>query len=79
VFLFAFYPQFLPADGPVLGPTVVLATIQVTFETGLYLGLAAAVGSASAWFSRTRIRRRLHYVSGAVLLALGLRVATAAR
>jgi threonine/homoserine/homoserine lactone efflux protein len=79
VFLFAFYPQFLPADGPVLGPTVVLATIQVTFETGLYLALAAAVGSASAWFSRTRIRRRLHYVSGTVLLALGLRVATAAR
>lgn len=80
IFLIAFYPQFLPSDGPVLGPTIALGLIQVSVETVLYLGLAAAVGSASAWFSRTTIRRRLDYVSGAVLLALGLRVAlTSAR
>lgn len=79
VFMFAFYPQFVPKDGPVLATTAVLATIQVLIETCLYLGLAAAVGSASAWFSRTRIRRRLEYVSGAVLVLLGLRVATVTR
>jgi threonine/homoserine/homoserine lactone efflux protein len=78
-FMFAFYPQFVPQDGPVLATTMVLATIQVTVETALYLGLALAVGRASVWFSRTKIRRRLDYVSGAVLLALGLRVATASR
>lgn len=79
MFLMAFYPQFLPTDAPVLVPTVTLAVIQVSLETVLYLGLAAAVGSASAWFSRTSVRRRLDYVSGAVLLALGLRVALASR
>ena len=79
MFLLAFYPQFLPTQGPVLGPTVVLGLIQVSVETVLYLGLAAAVGRASAWFSRTAIRRRLDYVSGAVLLALGLRVALTSR
>jgi len=79
VFMFAFYPQFIPKDGPVLATTAVLATIQVVIETCLYLGLAAAVGSATAWFSRTKIRRRLEYVSGAVLVLLGLRVATATR
>lgn len=78
-FLLAFYPQFLPADGPVLPATVQLGLIQVSVETVLYLGLAAAVGSASAWFSQTKIRRRLDYASGAVLIALGLRVALTSR
>ena len=79
VFLFAFYPQFVPAEGPVLLTTVTLGAIQVLLETILYLGLAFAVGSASAWFSRTSVRRRLDYVSGAVLIALGARVALASR
>jgi threonine/homoserine/homoserine lactone efflux protein len=79
VFLFAFYPQFVPAEGPVLLATVTLGAIQVSLETILYLGLAFAVGSASAWFSRTSVRRRLDYVSGAVLIALGARVALTSR
>jgi threonine/homoserine/homoserine lactone efflux protein len=79
VFLFAFYPQFVPAEGPVLLTTVTLGAIQVSLETILYLGLAFAVGSASAWFSRTSVRRRLDYVSGAVLIALGARVALTSR
>jgi threonine/homoserine/homoserine lactone efflux protein len=79
VFLFAFYPQFIPAEGPVLLTTVTLGAIQVSLETILYLGLAFAVGSASAWFSRTSVRRRLDYASGAVLIALGARVALASR
>ncbi len=79
VFLFAFYPQFVPADGPVLLTTVTLGAIQVSLETVLYLGLAAIVGSASAWFSRTSVRRRLDYLSGAVLIALGARVALTSR
>ena len=79
VFLFAFYPQFVPAEGPVLLTTVTLGAIQVLLETILYLGLAFAVGSASAWFSRTSVRRRLDYVSGAVLIALGARVALTSR
>ena len=79
VFLFAFYPQFVPADGPVLATTVALGVIQVSFETVLYLGLAAVVGSAAAWFSRTAVRRRLDYASGVVLLALGARVALTSR
>lgn len=69
----------MPAEGPVLATTVTLGAIQVTLETVLYLGLAFAVGSASAWFSRTSVRRRLDYVSGAVLIALGARVALTSR
>ena len=79
VFLFAFYPQFVPAEGPVLAWTAALALLQVSLETVLYLGLAAAVGRASAWFRRPRIRRRLEAASGTVLIALGLRVAATSR
>ncbi len=79
VFMFAFYPQFVPDDGPVLAWTAGLALLQVTVETALYLGLAAAVGRASAWFRRPAIRRRLEAVSGTVLVALGARIAVTSR
>ena len=79
VFMFAFYPQFVPDDGPVLLWTAALALVQVTVETALYLGLAAAVGRASSWFRRPQIRRRLEAISGTVLVGLGLRVAFTSR
>lgn len=79
VFMIAFYPQFVPADGPVFATTALLALLQVTLETGLYLALAAGVARAGGWFRRPSIRARLEAVSGTVLIALGLRVATAAR
>ncbi|TFV85840.1 LysE family translocator [Blastococcus sp. CT_GayMR16] len=79
VFMIAFYPQFVPADGPVFVTTALLGLLQITVETALYLGLAAGVARAGAWFRRPRIRRRLEAVSGTVLVGLGLRVAVSSR
>jgi threonine/homoserine/homoserine lactone efflux protein len=79
VFMIAFYPQFVPADGPVFTTTALLGLLQITVETGLYLALAAGVARAGAWFRRPRIRRRLDAVSGTVLVGLGLRVAVSSR
>ena len=79
VFMIAFYPQFVPADGPVFAMTAVLGLLQVTLEIGLYLALAAGVARAGAWFRRPRVRARLEAVSGSVLVALGLRVAVSGR
>ena len=79
VFMIAFYPAFVPADGPVFTTTAVLGLLQITIETGLYLALAAGVARAGAWFRRPRIRARVEAVSGTVLVGLGLRVATTAR
>ena len=79
VFMVAFYPQFVPADGPVFATTALLGLLQITVETGLYLALAAGVARAGAWFRRPRIRRRLEAVSGTVLVGLGLRVAVTSR
>jgi len=79
VFMIAFYPQFVPADGPVFATTAVLGLLQIALETVLYLGLAAGVARAGSWFRRPRIRRRLEAVSGTVLVGLGLRGAASGR
>jgi threonine/homoserine/homoserine lactone efflux protein len=79
VFMIAFYPQFVPADGPVFVTTALLGLLQITIETALYLGLAAGVARAGTWFRRPRIRRRIEAVSGTVLVGLGLRVAATSR
>jgi threonine/homoserine/homoserine lactone efflux protein len=79
VFMIAFYPQFVPADGPVFTTTALLGLLQITVETGLYLALAAGVARAGAWFRRPRIRRRLDVISGTVLVGLGVRVAVTSR
>jgi threonine/homoserine/homoserine lactone efflux protein len=79
VFMIAFYPQFVPADGPVFVTTALLGLLQITIETALYLGLAAGVARAGAWFRRPRVRRRIEAVSGTVLVGLGLRVAATSR
>jgi threonine/homoserine/homoserine lactone efflux protein len=79
IFMIAFYPQFVPAHGPVFVTTALLGLLQITVETFLYLALAAGVARAGAWFRRPRIRSRLEAVSGTVLVGLGLRVAVASR
>lgn len=79
VFMFAFYPQFVPADRPLLSTTAILAAFQVVLETGFYLTLALIVGRARTWFTRPAIRRRLNAISGTVLITLGLRVAATSR
>lgn len=78
-FMVAFYPQFVPADRPLFATTAVLALLQVGIEIAVYLTLAAVVGRAGAWFRRPAIRRRLDAISGTVLVALGIRMATDAR
>jgi threonine/homoserine/homoserine lactone efflux protein len=79
VFMIAFYPQFVPADQPLFATTAVLALLQVALETAFYLALAAGVSRARRWFAKPVVRRRLEAVSGTVLVALGLRVATSSR
>jgi threonine/homoserine/homoserine lactone efflux protein len=78
-FMIAFYPQFVPASRPLFATTALLAAVQVLIETAFYLVLAAAVGRTGAWFRRPRIRRRVDAISGGVLVALGLRLATTTR
>jgi threonine/homoserine/homoserine lactone efflux protein len=79
VFMMAFYPQFVPADRPMLATTAMLALLQVTLETALYLTLAAGFARAGKALRNLRARRRIEATSGAVLVGLGLRVAASSR
>jgi threonine/homoserine/homoserine lactone efflux protein len=78
-FLLALYPQFLPGGVVDLRAVLVLATIQVTVETCLYLALAAGVGSLGARLRRPFVTRVIEGTTGAVLVALGLRLAVERR
>jgi len=79
VLVLALYPQFIPPDGAVLMWSVTLGFVQVVVETVLYLLLAMAVSSFSLWFQRTSVRATLDYLSGSVLILLGVRTALATR
>jgi threonine/homoserine/homoserine lactone efflux protein len=76
----AFFPQFLPRHGPVLGTAVTLAAIQVVVIDGPYCVMIVLLASrARNWLSRAAIRRRLGRVLGATLVCLGIDLAAATR
>ncbi len=79
IFMFAFYPQFVPDGRPLLATTALLALVQVTVETCLYLALAAGVRRAGGWIRRPGVRRRFEAASGTVLVGLGVKVAATSR
>ncbi|MBX6752468.1 MAG: LysE family transporter [Micromonosporaceae bacterium] len=75
VFYLSVLPQFLPTGLPPLAGALALAMIHV-IEGLLWLSLLAVlVTRARSWLTRPAVRRRFEQVTGAVLLALGLRLA----
>jgi threonine/homoserine/homoserine lactone efflux protein len=75
VFYLSVLPQFLPTGLPPLAGSLTLAMIHV-IEGLLWLSLLAVlVTRARSWLTRPAVRRRFEQVTGAVLLALGLRLA----
>jgi threonine/homoserine/homoserine lactone efflux protein len=75
VFYLSVLPQFLP-DGlnPLVG-SLALAMIH-NVEGLLWLSLLALlVARTRGWLTRSTVRRRFEQLTGAVLLALGLRLA----
>lgn len=76
VFFMSFLPGFVPSGHSIATMSLLLGGIFVV-ETALYffvlIGLAHRV---TAWMASTRLRRRLDRVTGFVLIAFGLRLAT---
>ncbi|HEY7045934.1 MAG TPA: LysE family translocator [Jatrophihabitantaceae bacterium] len=79
VFAFSFFPQFLPAHGPVLATTVVLGTIQVLIDGACCVAMVLLAARVRGWLTRETIRRRMERMLGTVLIALGVQLATEAR
>ena len=75
VFAASFLPQFVPPGAPVLPTTLLLAVVWAIVDTAWYVALLLLLSRMQAALSRGPERRALEQLSGAVLVALGVRLA----
>ena len=75
VFFVALFPQFVEPGGSVLATTLLMAALIVSFDFAWYTSLAVLVSRAKTGLMSSRIGRRVEQTTGAVLIALGARVA----
>jgi threonine/homoserine/homoserine lactone efflux protein len=76
VFFIALLPQFVPAGAPVLPWTLAMALILIAVDLVYFTALAWAVTRAKRAIVGSR---RIERLTGAVMIALGLRVALESR
>jgi threonine/homoserine/homoserine lactone efflux protein len=75
VFYVALFPQFVPVGASVLPAALLMAATIVAFDLVWYSALAYAVTRARRAFVDGPWGRRLERLTGAVLVALGVRLA----
>jgi len=75
VFFVALFPQFVEPGRSVLATTLLMATLLVIFDFAWYTSLAVMVSRARQTFVRSRVGRWVERTTGAILIALGVRVA----
>lgn len=68
-------PQFLDRGDPILAKTLFLSSLFLAMGVVWLLAYAAIVSRMAGFFRGDRVRRRLEAISGAVLIALGVRIA----
>jgi threonine/homoserine/homoserine lactone efflux protein len=69
-------PQFVPAGEPSFAPLLILGLLFCTMTFVWLTVYALVVSRAQSFLRRTGVRRALEAVTGTVLVALGLRLAT---
>jgi threonine/homoserine/homoserine lactone efflux protein len=79
VFFIALFPQFVPAGAPVLPWTLAMAAILIAVDLVYFTALAWVVSRAKRAVVGSRVARRIEALTGAVMIALGLRVALESR
>jgi threonine/homoserine/homoserine lactone efflux protein len=79
VFFVALFPQFVEHRAGVVPTTLLMAALIVTFDFVWYTGLAVAASRARRRFESSALARWLERTTGAVLVALGVRVAFESR
>ena len=75
VFFVALMPQFIPSGGPVLPWTLAMAAILIACDLVYFTLLAWVVSRARHAVVGSRLARRIEQATGAVMIALGVRVA----
>jgi len=68
-------PQFLDRGDPVVAKTLFLSGLFLAMGLIWLIAYAAIAARMAGFFRSERVRRRIELVSGAVLVALGLRIA----
>jgi threonine/homoserine/homoserine lactone efflux protein len=77
VFYLTFLPQFVASDRPVLPQSLFLATTHVLIGLVWLTLYARFLDRMAAVLLSSRVKRRIEAVTGAVLMALGIRLALA--
>ncbi len=75
VFYLAFLPQFINPGESVRARLLLLAALHIALGIVWLALLTLGIGWLRVWLLRPAIRRRLEAVSGAILIAFGLRLA----
>jgi threonine/homoserine/homoserine lactone efflux protein len=75
VFFVALFPQFVSPGDSVLPTTLLMAGLIGAFDFAWYGGLAVVASRARAGYEGSRLARWMERTTGAVLIALGARVA----
>ena len=78
VFFVALFPQFLTRGSPVLPYALGMATVIVMLDVLWFAGLAFAVDRARTVL-KPRVQRGMERFTGAVMVGLGVRLATESR
>ena len=76
VFFASLLPQFAPQDGSAFAGLILLGLIFCTMTFAWLTGYALLVASAGKFLRRPKVRRTVEGVTGTVLIALGLQIAT---
>jgi len=79
LFYLTFLPQFIAPGEPVLKKSILLASVHIAMGLAWLTAYAACVDRLGRVLSRSRVKRRMEALTGAVLIALGLRLAVAER
>ena len=79
VFYVTFLPQFVAPDRPVLSQSVFLAATHVVMGLAWLTIYARFIDRMAAVLLSDRVRRRIEATTGAILMALGIRLALARR
>lgn len=72
VFYLTFIPQFVTADQPVLGQTLLLGSLVVLCAAVWWTGYVTAIGVVGSALRRTRVRTAIDAGAAAVLGGLGV-------
>jgi threonine/homoserine/homoserine lactone efflux protein len=79
VFSSSFLPQFVPHGAPVLPWMLALGMVWALIDGSWCVVVACGVARARRMFTRARVKQRLEQLTGVVLIALGVRLATEGR